>query len=154
MISSSYTKRAVRFIELYNCGLWQVKIYTLNFPDQKSSEVVMPEAKKKLPEWLGQSGNYSLPTYCVSTLILHKCKEGCFAIVNWWIDENMLQLYVYLATNERPDHFELYSDKGIVTCVWEMAVLWHERNAWAEHVLVKSKPDLKKYLTTVLNDYV
>ena len=84
---------------------------------------------------------YGLETYGIATLIIHKGKEGCFAIINWWIDENMLQNHVYLARNETPDDFAVYSDKGIMTCVWEMAVLWYEHK----------QPDVESYLNKHLN---
>ena len=67
--------------------------------------------------------------------MLHEGREGCFAIISWWIDENMLQQFVYLATNPEYRRFELFSHNGIFTCVWEMAVLWFERNAWVQHVM-------------------
>jgi hypothetical protein len=110
-------------------------------------------AKQLLPIWLQESKLYSLETYKVATLILHEGKEGCFAIINWWIDENMLQQFVYLTTNEQPSDFRLYSNNGIFTCVWEMAVLWFERNAWIEHVLKKAaNPDFESYLNAQLNE--
>ena len=112
-------------------------------------------AKAQLSNWLENSNNYPLENYKIATLILHEGKEGCFAIINWWIDENMMQLYVYLANNENTSHFELYSDKGIITCVWEMAVLWFERNAWVKHVLMNTAtPDFEKYLAEHLNEDV
>ncbi len=82
---------------------------------------------------------------------MHEGKEGVFAIINWWIDENMLQNFVYLKKYNEQE-FQLFSQDGICTCVWEMAVWWHERNAWVKHILCKhDRPDFQDYLNDQLN---
>lgn len=64
----------------------------------------------------------------------------------------MLQNHVFVAIHEDPDHFKLFSDKGIITCVWELTVIWFERNAWVEHVLKQSDhPNFDAYLNSQLN---
>lgn len=151
-IQQKYKTRAVRFLEVYPLGDWRIKVYTITIKDAFVDLKTIKLVKSKLPEWLQQKENYGLETYGIATLIIHKGKEGCFAIINWWIDENMLQNHVYLASNETPDDFAVYSDKGIMTCVWEMAVLWYERNLWVKYVLKKHKqPDVESYLNKHLN---
>ena len=67
----------------------------------------------------------------------------------------MLQHYVYLANNKQPEQFKLFSNNGIITCVWESAVIWFERNAWIKHVLMKNEnPNFKSYLQEYLNQDV
>lgn len=155
VIQKNYKTRPVRFMELYQHGDWMVKIYSISVKHEVVDHHWIEQAKHSLETWLKQADSYQLDTYKTATLILHEGKEGCFAILCWWIDENMLQLFVYLANDAQPDNFILYSDKGIITCVWEMAVLWFERNAWVEHVLMKAdKPDIESYLNTVLNEDV
>lgn len=132
---SKYKKRPVRFMEIIECNGWKIKLYSISSKHKLVDIQCIEQAKKQLPVWLMNSKLYPLETYKVATLILHEGREGCFAIINWWIDENMLQQFAYLATNDEPEIFRLYSDKGIITCVWEMAVLWFERNAWVDHVL-------------------
>lgn len=133
---SFYQTRPIRFLEILEHENWKIKLYSISVKSEKVSDFFVKQAKKQLSEWLAQSTYYAdLATYNIATLILHEGKEGCFAIINWWIDENMLQQFVYLASKENSDEFVLFSDKGIITCTWEMAVLWFERNAWVEKVL-------------------
>lgn len=154
-IQADYKFRPVRFIELYRHEDWHIKIYSISSLHDVVEPHWVSRAKENLTTWLKHSSTYPLLTYQSATLILHEGKEGCFAIICWWIDENMLQLFVYLATYSEPDNFVLFSDKGMVTCVWEMAVLWFERNAWVQHVLMKADaPDMGAYFNTVLNDNV
>jgi hypothetical protein len=154
-IKAQYKTRPVRFLELHQLDDWQIKIYSISVKNEVVQSKTVEYAKRNLAEWLSKSEIYPLDTYKTATLILHEGKEGCFAIINWWIDESMMQLFVYLATNEKPTDFVLYSHNGIVTCVWEMAVLWFERNAWVKHILMKAdNPDLETYLNERLNNNV
>lgn len=150
-----FEKRPVRFLKLIRHEEWMIKVYSISAFREFADEIYVEAAITKLNEWLQPSKNTGLQTYHIATLILHECKEGCFAIINWWIDDNMLQHFVYLSAPGVPVEFKRYSDSGIVTCVWELAVLWHERNAWIEHILKKSEyPDFEKYFEQQLNEYV
>jgi hypothetical protein len=151
-IKSFYKTRPVRFLEVAEVDGWKIKLYSISVKSVIVNAETIAFAKRQLPGWLKKASAYKLDTYKVATLILHEGKEGCFAIISWWTDENMLQLYVYLSSYNQPTDFKLYSDKGIVSCVWEMAVLWFERNAWVNHVLMKAgNPDLEAYLNEQLN---
>ena len=151
-----YEKRPVRFLEIIRHNDWQIKLYSISVKHILVDAAIIKYAKQQLPEWLKKTNLYPLETYKVATLILHEGREGCFAIINWWIDENMQQQFVYLADYKKPLEFKLYSDKGIFTCVWEMAVLWFERNAWVEYVLKQPEnPDaISHYLNQQLNQDV
>ena len=90
--------------------------------------------------------------YGVAILIVHEGREGVFALVSWWVGENMLQHHVYFSSSDFPCSFEYISPSGIAACVWEMEVLAFERDAWVEHVLANpSGPNLEMYLTRQLN---
>ena len=149
-IKSTYIPRPIRFVELYTIGDWKIKMYSISIHGEIVSPKNIQLAKYNLESWLKKSTMYELEKYNVATLILHEGKEGCFAIINWWIDENMLQHFVYLFDTN--GDIRLFSNHGIITCVWELAVLWHERNAWVTHVLMKNEvPDLEAYLHDQLN---
>lgn len=152
MITNEFKCRAVHFIGLENCDGWTLKCYGISQVNQDIDENHLNTVRKFLPEWLKNARLTDLPTYNVGSLILHEGKEGCFAIICWWIDENMLQLFAYLAKRDKPHVFELISDKGIISCVWELEVLWFERNAWVEEVMKKNTNPkaIENYLTKYL----
>jgi hypothetical protein len=148
---SFYSPRTIRFVEIILHQGWQIKLYSISAQNAFVSIDNIEQAKKYLDQWLSKSTVYSLPTYKIATLILHEGKEGCFAILNWWLDENMTQNYIYLK-RQQDTVFELVSDRGMSVCVWEMAVLWHERNAWVKHVLMQhEQPNFIGYLADQLN---
>jgi hypothetical protein len=150
MAMQAYQKRPIRFVEVFQHDKWQIKLYSISIHNERVADQNIAMAKARLDEWLSRSREYDLESYQIATLILHEGKEGCFAIISWWIDENMLQLFVYLKPNGS-DEFVLFSDRGIVSCVWEMAVLWHERNAWVKHTLQTTHPDFDAYLKDHIN---
>ncbi len=150
-IAQPYKPRPIRFLELYQHNTWTVKIYSISSKKEYATNEDVLLAKKSLNEWLLKSNAYNFETYNLATLIIHEYDEGCFAIINWWIDENMLQNFVYLKKNNERQ-FNLFSENGINTCVWEMAIWWHERNAWIKHVLSNyENPDVGGYLNNRLS---
>lgn len=150
-IKTEYKPRPIRFLERYQHDDWNLKVYSISFNAEIVKEEDLHLAKTYLSEWLKSSDDYNLASYKIATLILHEFRDGVFAIINWWIGENMLQNFVYLRENNQK-HFKLYSNNGMATCVWEMAVWWHERNAWVNHILRQStNPDWEAYLNDQLN---
>lgn len=152
-IKACYQPRPIRFLEIIQHDGWTIKLYSISLKSERITPATVELAKQHLSGWLQEATVHNFDTCRVAVLILHEGKEGCFAVIGWWVDENMLQAFTYLAANEHPSAFILYTDKGIVTCVWEMAVLWFERNAWIKHVLMQpGNPEaISNYLTCHLN---
>jgi hypothetical protein len=53
--------------------------------------------------------------------------------------------------DENPENFTILG-RPWAGCIWELAPLSHERQAWARHVLQPSQPDLDGYLADMLPD--
>lgn len=145
-----YLPRLIRFLELLECDEWTIKVYSISENSDLVEEKYYLEAKKQLALWLKSSQLTGLENYQIGTLILHECSYGCFAVINWWTDNNMLQHYVYLTSNQEL-LYKNYFSNGLVSCVWELSVLWFERNAWVKHVLSTNEPNFNAYLNEQLN---
>ena len=149
-IKSTYQHRSIRFLKVHQHQQWKIKIYSISHKNEFANNSLVMSAMENLENWLKLSETTTFDTYHIAILMLHDARDYQFAIINWWIDENMLQHYVYTLNKE--NQFELFSDNGIVTCVWELAVLCHERNAWVKHILMKNaNPDWNSYLNDHLN---
>lgn len=157
-----YTARPVRFLRLADLGGWRVKVYGISAhrerPDPAFVEAAERLARDRLPSppvWSAVPGAgpaVSEDRYGIGILIAHEGREGGFALVSWWVGENMLQHHVYFAPAHAPFTFEYLSPTGIVACVWELAVLAFEREAWIEAMLANpGGPDLQTYLARRLN---
>ncbi|MFN8060228.1 MAG: hypothetical protein U0Q12_13815 [Vicinamibacterales bacterium] len=92
-----------------------------------------------------------LPSHGVGSLIVHAGREAVFAVLDVWVDQNMLRHQVWAASPVQPIRFESLAPSGIAMCVWELAIIQHERAAWLRHVLTPSgRADLGAYLDDVL----
>lgn len=150
----SYRTRNVEYHGLVKSAGWRTKVYTLTKGKAFDSAEALAESLSQLGNWLLRSDDYDYDVYKIACLIVHEGDEGVFSILNWWTGEHMLQNFVYYSANDDPQ-FELMSEDGLTCCVWEMAVIWHERNAWIRHVLRNGdQPRFEDYLGDVLEGAV
>ncbi len=150
-----YETRNIQFHGIVETEGWKTKTYKLTKKGSFESVDSLAASLTNLNSWLRQSDNYEFDIYNIACLIVHECDEGVFSILNWWTGENMLQNFVYYSANSNPSQFELMSEGGLTCCVWEMAIIWHERNAWIEHVLKKADcPQFDKYLDDIIEGCV
>jgi hypothetical protein len=95
-----------------------------------------------------RNGNHGFDTYNVAFVILHRAREGYFLLVARWVDENMLMQDVYLSNFTTPLEFNSLHDTRIVACVWELEIIYAERNFWVENVMKSDSSDsLLDYLS-------
>ena len=143
----SYRPRQAKFIKVHQAHNWRVKLYTLTLNEQFLSHDILDRALDKVPLWIENKLSSKLSNYNIACLIVHEGREGVFSILNWWVDENMLKNQVFITTPDKPTEFKLISDSGIAFCVWELGIIWHERNAWIKHVLENPEaPEFSEYL--------
>jgi len=143
-----FEKRAVSYLGLHEFNDWKFKIYSLKYDETRVIPGIEKIIKSKLPNWVKEKVQInSFPNYKIGTVIIHEAKDSILTIVNWWVYENVIQNHVYLSEFDSPNNIEDYSNKGVQFCVWEMSILWYERNLWVESILKKSKkPDWESYL--------
>lgn len=72
-------------------------------------------------------------------VILHRCGEDFyFLLVNGWHNDNELWESVYAKQTADQMDFERYASTGshrAAFCVWELAAVWHEQQAWKRFLL-------------------
>lgn len=70
----------------------------------------------------------------LAVVIAHAGGDGDYVLVHSWIEGHMSDLAVFTGPAGRPD--ELRPGRvGLAPCVWEAAILAHEREAFSRHVL-------------------
>ena len=149
IVITPFQKRPIHYIGLKEINDWTFKCYTITAENKMVSAGQINLVISNIPNWVKKTNWVEMVNYKVGVLIIHEGREGTFAIVFWWVDENMLQLFAYLASENSPENFELISDKGIVSCVWELEVIWFERNAWVQEVMMQNENggSIKNYLS-------
>ena len=87
----------------------------------------------------------------VGFLGVHEGRDANFVFVDWWAGENELRHHVYRSSTQNPAQLEYVS--GVGGGVWDLQLVWFERNAWVEKVLANPRgPDLDAYLNKRLSD--
>ncbi|MFE6685069.1 hypothetical protein ACFVFQ_01185 [Streptomyces sp. NPDC057743] len=70
----------------------------------------------------------------LAVVMLHAGGDGDYVLVSTWIEGYMSDLSVFVGPAGRPDQLRP-GRAGLAPCVWEAAVLAHERDAFTRHVL-------------------
>ncbi|WP_280853418.1 hypothetical protein [Streptomyces sp. SAI-041] len=75
----------------------------------------------------------------LAVLIVHAGGDGDYLLVHSWIEGHMADLAIFAGPAGRPDALRP-GRAGLAPCVWEAAVLAHERDAYSRHVLGGTGP--------------
>lgn len=157
ILTEAYRPRPVRFLGVTRLDGWRVKTYGITAEAERPPGALVEAAERLAREVLPNPPVWSparneepvvaKDRYGVAILIVHEARDGNFALVSWWVGENMLEHHVHFAADGPPFVFEDLATTGIAACVWELSVLAFERTAWVETVLDSpAGPDLDAYL--------
>lgn len=150
-----YKPRRVEYNRTVTIDGWNVKVYQITCRLRFESEGVLNEAILKLPEWLEKSKALGFETYRTAFLIVHEGRDGVWTLLNWWAGCEMLQSITFYTDYGKPKEFQMLPKEGFMACVWEMAVIFFEREMWIEHILKRAgNPDFNAYFEAHLNDEV
>lgn len=150
-----YQPRKVEFHQLLTLNDWRIKVYTITPRASFASPSVLANAIANLPIWLEKSTALGLPIHHIAFLIVHEGRDSVWTLINWWVDENMLQSMTFFTRYEKQDAFAPLPAGSFMACVWEMAVLSFERAMWIEHILKKAdQPDFTGYCQQYLHKEV
>lgn len=131
MTSFSYQPRPVTFLELWHHGPWRMKIYGIAWGrDRPMPELVVAAKRLAAPLLDGAADAYG-----VGFIGVHQGRTAHFLFVDWWARENELNHHVFISSLEDPLGFSEATASGVMACVWDLAVIGHERQAWIDNVL-------------------
>jgi hypothetical protein len=85
----------------------------------------------------------------VGFVILHQGRTGNYLIAGWWDRENELPVRVYLGG---PDGWRPAAG-GESFCVWDLRVMWWEREAYVGTVLAGRADGVEAYLSAAVEGY-
>ncbi|MEU7589685.1 hypothetical protein AB0A95_25730 [Micromonospora sp. NPDC049230] len=129
----------------------QFKRYHIDQPEQPIEPEVEKAAYDQLPLLLVDIVDDGTPA--AGWVVLHRGADtGAYLLAYTWVWDNALEVRAAAAgqpaldcPDHDPAHFvELW--RRPAGCVWELAVLEHERAAWVRHLLAPDTPNLAGYL--------
>lgn len=148
-----YETRPIRHLETWTHEGWRAKVYGISAapggPDPALVDAIKRIAAASLPTPAVGEGRHG-----IAFLYAHQGRDGGgYASVNWWANENELYHFQY---ESPPDAIErlrpIEETGGSSACVWDLAVIAYERQAWIDLVLAGHRPsDLDGYLAATLN---
>jgi hypothetical protein len=154
MISEGFRERTVRPIDLWAVGPFRLKVYEISYSGLPLSSQLRTAAKAVVEARIRESAEKT-NHYGVGFVGVHEGKTGSFVFVDWWADENELHHHVYVASLAEPTSLAYSTPTGLTACVWDLALIGHERDAWVRHVLARpSAPDLEGYLADLCDEAV
>jgi len=149
----TYKDRKIEFVKVVAVNDCEIKIYTITNRERFESKNILENSINKLPLWISDIQNSSLPTYNSAFLIVHEAREGVLILLNWWTGENMLESKIYFADFDKPSEIKIsiYNPRQLV-CIWELQIFAYERKLWIKHIL--SHPNSPKFENYINDCYI
>ena len=151
VLREPYRPRPVVFLDLWEPDGWTLKAYGISYAHQKPGASLIAAARQRAFDCLpaaGENGNYG-----VGFAGIHEGREFNFVFVCWWAGENELHMRRFVSTEDEPANLREATENDCFSCVFDLQLIWFERNAWLEKVLVNSQgPNVQAYLKKRLSD--
>lgn len=139
-----YQPRPVLFQGVDAHDGWRIKRYAIHLPgetfDAERFRPVLPLALAALPRPATAPGR---PGGAV--VITHQGAGVDYLILGWWDRENELPIRVWV----RDGAGWRTAQGGESVCVWDLGVLWSEREAWVRHGMKTDGPDLDRWAADI-----
>ena len=150
-----YQARSVQSRSLFEYAGWRLKPYVIFATENTSYLALEVAAYAAAQQILTQPAVLPPLRYGVGFLIIHAGRDSDFVLVGWWSQENELALRVLTAPPGQPEQLtERTNLDGTVACVWDLAVIWREREAWVKHLLRCEPWDIEGYLADVMTNEI
>ncbi len=147
-----YAPRPIRPLGQWLVAGMRLKVhgiaYQLAQPRPAVIDAAYELALRELPQLIAGQHHYG-----VGFVGVHDGRGAIFVFIDFWTDENELHHHVYVASKDQPMQLEYVTPSGLIACVWDLAVIGFERQAWIECVLANPNgPDLEAYLGQMLSE--
>jgi hypothetical protein len=146
-----YTDRPIRFEGTTGRDGWSLKRYSVRYGAEPLDEAAFDDALERalaaVPAPDAEAGRPGLGFF-----IAHQGKTGDYGVLAWWNHENELPLSIQIRRGR--DEPWRAAEAGESFCVWDLEVIWAEREAWVETMLGRGGPDPDGYLARVPERFV
>jgi len=114
---------------------WRIKLYSIvrdgSPPDWSVFDPALSLAFDSLPSPAKATGRPGL-----AFLIAHAGRDIWYSVLCWWDRENELPIRIWVAERDSSGAPRWREARGAESvCVWDLEVIWHERQAYVETVL-------------------
>ncbi|WP_373328644.1 hypothetical protein [Cronobacter turicensis] len=142
-----YQSRNAVFHGVLELDARRLKIYCI--ASQSQAQQSLPDSERQRALLREALRDDHWPTdHQTGFAIFHFANDGVYLLVSSWCDANMLRHRVFMLSPQ--GHLAPLDASRIVACVWELAIIWHERNLWIQEVMAQATLDpagVQRYLT-------
>ncbi|MEU6663180.1 hypothetical protein [Streptomyces sp. NPDC046821] len=131
-LANGHHARAVRPLGSAERSGHLVKTYAIEAPGRAVTEADVAAVAPLVDAHLALGGVRG--SLGLAVVLLHAGGDGDYVLVHTWIEGHMSDLAVFTGPAGRPELLRP-GRVGLAPCVWEAAVLAHERTAFTRHVL-------------------
>ena len=147
---TAYAKRRVQPLPAFEFAGWRLKVYRVNVEGRSVHHSLIDAARSAAQDLLPQPAVAPPDRYGLGFMIVHAANEVDFVVICWWGAQNELLLRVLTAPAGQPEQLRQHSNTdGPIGCVWDLGVIWGEREAWTKHIMRVEGPDVEGYLNAL-----
>ncbi len=144
-----YQPRPLKFLGVESVAGFLLKVYTIRHPAQSLEHERFAARWDLAPTVLPQPAvTDGRPG--VGFAVLHQGQGSDYLILCWWDRQNELPTRVFLKTEAEGWRPAAGSESF---CVWDLRVIWWEREAYVGTILAGSHNATEAYLATVAEGY-
>ncbi|MFI8522581.1 hypothetical protein ACIGEZ_33005 [Streptomyces sp. NPDC085481] len=136
-LAAEHHARTVRPLGAHETAGHLLKVYALQAPGRTVGEPETTQALRLATDQLTVSRHRG--SLGLAVLIVHAGGDGDYLLVHSWIEGHMSDLAVWTGPAGRPEDLRP-GRTGLAPCVWEAAILAHEREAFVRRVLDGTGP--------------
>jgi hypothetical protein len=131
-LAEGHHARTARAWGTREAGGQLVKVYVIEAPGRTVDEAGLAAALRIAGDQLALGRHAG--ALGLAVLIVHAGGDGDYVLVHSWIEGHMSELAIWTGPAGRPEELRP-GRQGLAPCVWEAAVLAHEREAFVRRVL-------------------
>ena len=149
----SHYEKVIRCHGVIDPTIGRLKWYDINRSDQPIEQKVRDLARNFVSRKLTSDGSPSAQE--LGFVFLHRCGEGFYFLgLCTWRGNNELWKTIFFLEPNKMEDFALWPQDEPhkdTFCVWELAVVSHETQAWTTYILSnRTDQDADRYLTAVM----
>lgn len=139
-----YHPRGFSDLGIWNTGTVQFKVYGLFAKGKDVSAAMMSAAQHVIEDQVLERVTTMGDSNDLGFVIIHPGDLGLSISAHWWVQGSVLCQHIHRQIYEAPEPMNT-ADRPVVACVWELALINAEQDAWRQHMMVET-PDRAAYL--------
>lgn len=138
----SFRDREIAFIGVHEHTRLAIKMYVISHDNR------MPDCEdthQAISTWFLKKGHApSLDEASLGFAINHRGQGLDYFIMSYWARDN--ECFIDVRVREQTEGARWREARDESFCVWDLEVIWHERNSYVNHLLRPAQPDPARYL--------